>query len=133
MKIVYTAAVLLMMTSLPTSNAQNMLGQRLGQRMTEPQFTALSPIQALFRLSAEYRIPMGIVWINGSNSANPIDIVSRGMTVAQTLEKIASLMPDEKVDLEGPVVHVVNGQTNVKVPWLSIKFPVFTTVLGLIP
>lgn len=105
------------------AHSDSLLDRNLQRQVTEQTLTAPSALQALFRLSAEYEIPMGVIWIDGPSSETPINVPTGGMTVAQALQKIVSLMPDEALLLDGSVVHVLSRQTGAMAPWLSITFP----------
>jgi hypothetical protein len=94
----------------------------LRHKVDEQQLVAANPMQALFRLSAEYQVPMGIIWTDSPNYNNPLRIDIHGLTVEEAIQRVIYFMPGEQVTLAGEVLHISSEETNSRVPWLAMRF-----------
>jgi hypothetical protein len=63
-------------------------------------------VAALIRVSSDFQIPMGIVWLNAPLARAELSFAWRDATVQEIIEAIAKTQPGYKVQARNGVVHV---------------------------
>jgi hypothetical protein len=109
------------------------LDARLGQEVTDYTLTAGSFLQALTRISAEFRIPMGMVLTGGPEAEHGVKMSWHQVTVRQGLDLLVQSYPGYDLDASGEVLHVYATQAAADGhDFLSVAIPSFETSSSLV-
>jgi hypothetical protein len=79
---------------------------KLGKHITNYNLGKHSLVEALIRVSNDFQIPMGIVWVNTPAGRAELTFVWKDATVREILEAICKTQPGYQVQVRNGVVHV---------------------------
>jgi hypothetical protein len=91
---------------------------KLGKRVSSYDIGPLSLVGALLRVSNDFRVPMGIVWVNSPSARAEQVFAWKDVTVQEIIEAIAKTQPGYHVEVSHGVVHlfppIPDGQNFLK-------------------
>lgn len=79
---------------------------KLSKRVSSYDIGALSFVGALLRVSNDFRVPIGIVWVNSPPARAERPLVWKDATVHQIIQTIAKTQPRYGVEIKNGVVHI---------------------------
>jgi len=82
------------------------LAARLNRRVTNYNLGVFNLVDALIRVSNDFQIPMGIVWVNTPAARTELPRAWKDATVREIIEDIAKTQPDYQVQVKHGVVHI---------------------------
>ncbi len=88
------------------ASATDDLTLKLKNRVSNYNPGVFNFIGALIRVSNDFQIPMGIVWVNTAATHTEMPFAWRDATVGEIIEAIATTQPGYKVQIGNGVAHV---------------------------
>ena len=88
------------------SPVPNNLSLKLSKRVTNYNLGVFNLVEALIRVSNDFQIPMGIVWVNTPAARAELPFAWKGATVQEIIEGIAQTQLGYQVQIKNGVVHV---------------------------
>jgi hypothetical protein len=102
----------------PRPSQADDLTVKLNKRVSSYDIGALSIVGALLRVSNDFRVPMGIVWVDSPSARAERRFAWKDATVQEIIEAIAKTQPGYQVQVSRGVVHlsppIQDGQTFLK-------------------
>jgi len=88
------------------SAAPDDLSVKLSKHVTNYNLGVFNFLEALIRVSNDFQVPMGIVWVNSPAERAELPFAWKGATVQEIIESIAQTQPGYRVQIRNGVVHV---------------------------
>jgi hypothetical protein len=85
------------------------LPSKLGVRVHEYKLAENSFIDAFRRVSGDFKIPMGISWVNTPSAQQKVTLSWSDATAQEIIEAIAQTQPDYGVQISNGIVHVLSN------------------------
>src|SRR5712692_6379653 len=79
---------------------------KLSKHVTNYNLGVFNFLEALIRVSNDFQIPMGIVWVNSPAERAELPFAWKDATVREIIEGIAQTQPGYQVQIKNGVVHV---------------------------
>jgi hypothetical protein len=98
---------------------------KLNTRVNEYQVTEENFLEALCRVSRDFKIPVGITWISTSVARQKLSISWSDSTVQEIIEAISQTQPGYRVEIDRGIVHVFSEQIVPQQDFLLLKIPNF--------
>jgi hypothetical protein len=92
--------------SLVASSVPNDLNTQLGKHVTDYNLGSLDFVEALIRVSNDFKIPMGIAWVNTPAERAMQPLAWKKATVQEIIEAIVKKHFGYQVQVKNGVVHV---------------------------
>lgn len=102
------------------------LESKLRQEVPDYTLTAGTFLQALARIAAEFRVPMGIVLVGSPEASRGVQMSWHRVTVKQGLDLLVKSYPGYELDVRGEVLHVrPTAAPPDQRDFLSVAMPAF--------
>src|ERR1700674_3039126 len=101
-----TSSILYASPCVAQSGPPNDLSAKLSTRVDGYQLAEGSFVGALCRVAGDFKIPMGITWVNVPVARQPLALSWNGSTVQEIIEAITQTQPDYRVQIDNGIVHV---------------------------
>jgi hypothetical protein len=82
------------------------LATKLGTRVAEYRLANLNFVEALIRIGSDFKLPMGIVWVNTPTARSKADFAWRNVAVRDILETVTEGQPEYAVVVTNGIVHI---------------------------
>ena len=79
---------------------------KLSKHVTNYNLGVFNFLEALIRVSNDFQIPMGIVWVNSPAERAELPFAWKDATVQEIIEGIAKTQPGYRVQVKNGVVHI---------------------------
>lgn len=119
---------LLSFGSTPTDH----LDSRLDRSVANYHVTSANFVGALVQAASEFKVPMGIQWVNTPESKANVDLSWRDSTVRQILTAITATQPGYEITLNNGVVHVSPTSMPPAQNFLLVKVESFELHQGVV-
>lgn len=117
--------------TVSTSPASEELDAKLNKRLTNYNLGVTNFVEALIHVSSEFRIPLGIAWINDPGARTERSFAWKQATVKDVIESIVKTEPDYKVEIRNGVIRVFSpGLVPERQNFLRVKIKEFEVVNG---
>jgi hypothetical protein len=97
-------------SSVPAATPRSLqaedLSVKLSKRVSTYDIGRLSLVGALVRVSNDFQIPMGIVWVNAPSARAERPFVWNNATIQEIIQTIANTQPGYQFQVRNGVVHV---------------------------
>jgi hypothetical protein len=111
----------------PRSLQTDDLTLRLSKRVSSYDIGALSLVGALLRVSNDFRVPMGIAWVNSPSVRAERPFAWKDATVQEIIQAIAKTQPGYSVQIRNGVVHVSPSMIPDGENFLKLKIKTYQT------
>src|SRR5262249_366536 len=101
------------------------LAAELDQRIPEYRLANVNFVEALIHIASDFKLPMGIAWVNTHAARSKSDFGWRNLTVREILEAVAQSQSDYDVVVANGVVHVLSNAMLAEQNWLLLRLPSF--------
>lgn len=89
---------------------QDNLDAKLSKHIDSYNLNECNFVEALVRISNDFKIPMGIEWVNSPAGRASVSISRKGATVQEVLESVTKTIPGYQVRIMHGMVHVANSE-----------------------
>jgi hypothetical protein len=113
--------------------ASDDLNTRLSTRVNIYNLTAGSFVEALSQAAGEFRIPMGIMWVNKPVAKGRLSLSWSGATVQEIIEEIVATQAGYQVQVSNGIVHVSPTEITPKQNFLLINIDAFAVPHQVLP
>jgi hypothetical protein len=86
--------------------AETTLAERLRAPVANYSLTADNMVQALVRVAGDFKLPLGLVWVDAPRASEGVSLAFKDISVSEALASIIKHYPGYKMDAKNGVVHV---------------------------
>jgi hypothetical protein len=107
------------------SQASNDMSANLSIKVHDYRVAEDNFLEALCQVSADFKIPMGIVWVNVTAARRKLSLSWSDSTVQEIIEAITQTQPAYHVEVDNGIVHVFSDEIVPSQNFLFLEIPRF--------
>jgi hypothetical protein len=88
------------------SSVRDTLALKLHKRVAAYNLGVCTPVEGLIRVSSDFQIPIGIVWVNTPEATAESSFAWKDATVQEIIKTLAKAQPRYQFESRNGVVHV---------------------------